>query len=277
MVKTKSLWTGVVQFGPLNMPVKLGSAVKDNKLGLHRVDPEDGTRLKMINVREDDGREVPWDKIAKGFDAPDGSTVVLTKEDFKTAYGEKNRIASVLMFTDAANIPPMSAKTSYWIQPDIGGEKPYRLIAEELQRAGKVAVVRFAMREREAIAVIRPQEGYLSLESLEFDMDMLRPDFAVPPDTASDAERELTRQFIGLATEKYDHSAQADTSSEALQAVITAKIGRGQVIQAPSRPEGAGRAPQDLAATLQAAVNAHKGKGTPPAATARKRTSRKAA
>jgi DNA end-binding protein Ku len=270
----RSVWTGAIEvIAGLNMPIKLGSATKDNKLGLHMVRKSDGSRVKQQYIAEKDGEEVPFDKSAKGYDAPDGSLVILDKPDFEKAFGPKNRVATVLMFTDEANIPPMAAKTAYWVQPDIGGEKTYALFADLLQSTGKVAVLTFAMRQREAVAVLRPHDGYLALESLEWDTDILRPDFAAPPQTASDTDRELASQLIATMDGKYDHAAQIDRSAESLNTVIQEKIEAGQVVAPPPRPDNVG-APQDLTAMLTAAVNAQK---KPEPAKARSTNRKKAA
>jgi DNA end-binding protein Ku len=255
----RSIWTGAIQFGPLTVPVKLGSAVKENKLDLHMVRDTDGSPIRFTRVAEKDGAEVEWSHVAKGYDAPDGSLVVLKKPDFEAAFGPKNRVATVLMFTEATNVPPMATATAYWIQPNTGGEKSYALLAAELQRQGKVGVITFAMRERLAVAVLRPHDGYLSLEKLEWDADLIRPDFAAPADHGTETEQELTRQLIEIATDKYDHTTQEDPSRAALATVIQGKIERKEVIAAPPRPDNVG-VPADLTAQLQAAVNAQKAK-----------------
>jgi DNA end-binding protein Ku len=260
----RSIWTGAIQLGPLILPVKLGSAVKDNKLGLHMVRESDGSRINFKNIAENDGAEVPYDKSAKGYDTPDGSLVVLGRKDFEEAFGPKNRTATVLMFTDASNVPPMATKTSYWVQPGIGGERSYALLAQVLRESGKVGVITFAMRQRMAAAVLRPHEGYLALEALEWDADLIKPDFTVPAQTGTETELNLTRQLVEAATSKYDHTAQHDPSREALAAVIQGKIERGEVIAAPPRPDNVGQ-PQDLTAMLTAAVEAQKPKPEPAA------------
>jgi DNA end-binding protein Ku len=258
----RSIWSGAIQvIAGLSMPVKLGSTVKDNSLELHWVRKTDGARVKFTRVTEDDGKEINWNDMSKGYAAPDGSTVLMDRADFERVYGPKSRVATVLMFTEESNIPPMAVKKTYWVQPDIGGEKTYALLAQILNETGKVAVVTFAIRDREAVAVLRPHDGYLALEALEWDSDMIRPDFAAPADTASDAEHSLAAKLIATMDGKYDHSQHTDHSREAVMEVIQAKIETGQVIAAKDAPEGAPPRgmPADLTAVLKAAVEAKKG------------------
>lgn len=271
----RSDWTGAISLSLINLPVKLGSTSKNNSLGLHMVRKSDGSRIRFTRVAEADSKEVPWSDIGKGYTAPDGSLVVLDRKDFEQAYGKKNRTAEILMFTEPSNIPPMASKTTHWVQPDTGGEKTYALLAHALQESGKVAVLTFAMRDRESVAVLRAHDGYLSLESLEWDADIIRPDFAAPPQTATEAEQSLACDLIASYSGKYDHAASTDKSTAAVMDVIQAKIETGQAISPPAATSQ-GHAPVDLTEALKASVAAQKGKNTP--ATARKpRASRKAA
>ena len=257
----RSIWAGAVSVSLISIPVTLGSASKDNYLGLHLVRKSDGSRIKFKRVAEADGEPVEWNDTAKGYDAPDGSLVVLDKADFERAYGEKNRKAEILMFTDAGNIPPLAVKSAYWVQPVKGGEREYALLAGALASTHKVAVLVFAMRERQSTAVLRAEEGYLSLETLEWDSDLVRPDFPAPPQTASEADQKLALTLIDSLTMKYDHASSVDKSAEAVMAVITAKIETGQVIRPPMVPSTAVTGmPADLTAILQASVDAQKPK-----------------
>jgi DNA end-binding protein Ku len=271
----RSIWSGAIQvIAGLSMPVKLGSTVKDNSLELHWVRKTDGSRVKFTRVTEDDGKEIGWNDMSKGYTAPDGSTVLMDRADFERVYGPKSRVATVLMFTEASNVPALAVKKSYWVQPDTGGDKTYALLAQILAETGKVAIVTFAMRDREAVAVLRPHEGYLVLEALEWDSDMIRPDFAAPADTATSAEHSLAAKLIATMGGKYDHSQQIDHSREAVMEVIQAKIETGQVIKPKDAPEGAPvhrGMPADLTAVLKAAVEAKKAENAPDT---RKRTPR---
>jgi DNA end-binding protein Ku len=271
----RSIWTGAITLSLLNMPVKLGSSTKDNQLGLHMVRKSDGSRIRFTRVAEADGQEVQWNDIAKGYDAPDGSLVILDDEDFKAAYGPKNRVASILMFTNAASVPRTAIKTSYHVQPDKGGEKTYALLAGALQASGKVAILTFAMRQRVALAVLAPQDGYLILESLEWHADVLTPDFAAPPMTASEDEQALAARLIEQMTGDFDYAAQKDVSTEAVAAVIQAKIEKGHVIAAPKPAEPGGAAIVNMMDAIQASLKATRPEEKPKARAPRRRAAAK--
>jgi DNA end-binding protein Ku len=253
----RSTWRGSISLSLINVPVKLGSTSTDGNLGLHQVDKRDGSRIKYVKVNAVTGEEVAWANIAKGYDSSDGSMVVLDDTDMKKVHGDPSRVAEILMFTDAGNIPPLAVKSSAWVQPDTGGERTYALLASVMQETGKVAVLKYKMRDRESVAVLRASDGYLALETLEYDSDLIRPDFSAPADTSLDKDRALAHDLIKSMEGKYDHSTQADPAGEALQEVIRAKIEAGQVVRA--QPEGTSTGtPADLTAVLKAAVDAKK-------------------
>ena len=280
----KSAWSGVFDLGGLSVPVKLGASVKDNGLSLRQVRVSDGARIQYLRHAEGETEEVPWEEIGKGYDAPDGTLVIMTEDEQKAVYGDKNRVARIVKFTDAHQIPPMSAKTAYWVMPDVNGARGYAVLAEVLRELGKVAVIEYAMRFKMVTAVLRPIDGYLALESLEWDRDMIKPDFAAPVNTATEQEMDLTRQLVTAMTGKYDHEAQVDTSSADMMAAIQKKIDTGQSVtpppsvDAPSKgaTRGVGSVNGSLTDALKAAVAAHKtpeGEPTPvPAPRARRKT-----
>jgi DNA end-binding protein Ku len=274
----RSIWSGAITLSLINIPVHLGSTTKDNGLSLRLVRQSDGSRIKYPTIAEADGREVQWNEIGKGYDAPDGSLVVLSQDEVKKVHGPKNRVAEILMFTEAASIPPLAVKSSYWVEPDTGGAKTYALLAGALQDTGKVAVLTFSMREKEAVAVLRAHDGYLALETLEWDANMTRPDFPAPAQTASAADQSLALKLIADMSGKYDHAAQANRSDDAVMEIIQKRIEAGQVIKAPANPDAPHRGmPANLTASLQAAVDAQRAKTAPVPAKPRATRARKAA
>lgn len=263
----KSMWNGTAGVSLLVFPIKLGSAVGDSKLELHQVRKSDGSRIRYRRYAEADGpagEEVRYGDIGKGYEAPDGSIVVLSDEDFEAAYGEKSREAKITMFTDATAVPRIALDSAYHVQPGKGGEKAYALLADAMFRAGKVAIMTIALREREFLAVLSPDEenpGYLLLTRLTWYADIRRPDFPVPLAQFSDAERAMADQLIEAHSGIFSHSGYRDESQERLTAIVQAKIEANQVIAAatPAQASTAHSGPQqamDLMTMLRGSVDA---------------------
>src|SRR5580693_564308 len=121
-MSVRSMWNGTISFGMMVIPVKLGTAVSDEDLPLHQVRESDGSRIGYRRYAKADGADVEYADVAKGYQAPDGRTVILTDADFTAAYGTKNREAKITSFTSASALPRTAHRQSYLVQPDKGGE-----------------------------------------------------------------------------------------------------------------------------------------------------------
>jgi len=262
----RSVWDGAISFGMVVIPVKLLPATSDSGgLELHRVRRSDGSRVKMRRYAEadgPDGPEVPWEDTVMGYETGNGTTVLVEESDFTLAYGEKNRAARVITFIPAGSLPRVAHESTYYVQPGKGGDGAYALLAEALKRTGKVAVVSVAVRARQALALLYPDErGYLLLERLQWAADVGTPPFEAPSGVSED-QVEAAENLIALSSAPFDWAAQEDASASALADVIARKAETGQVVGTPTAP-GTGAAPADLMAALAASVEAAKPK--PPA------------
>lgn len=264
----RSIWTGTIGVSMLSFPVKLGPAVSEGKLPLHRVRRSDGSRIRQQNVAEADGAPVGWEDVTMGYAAPDGRTVLVEKDDLARAFGDKSRHAKVLQFTDPVTVPRTAHETSYYVQPGDGGEKPYALLAAAMTATGKAAVVSIAVRQREALALLyATPDGYLVLERLAWGTSVQQPDFAAPPATLVSApELAQAQQLVAALDEPFDWSSFTDASEEKLAAVIQAKLETGQAVGTPApRTEAAVTAPQDIMAAIEASIKASRATAPKPA------------
>lgn len=265
----RSMWSGAVELvAGLSVPVKLSTAVTDSGPVLHQVRKSDGSRIRYQRFAQADGAEVPYADIEKGYELPDGRTVVLSDDDFRQAYGEKSRLAKIVQFTDRNYVPRTAAAASYYVEPDKGGEKAYALLAETMLRTGMVAIVSIALRQREAIAMLYTRgDGYLILERLNWAADVKEPDFAAPRPDLTAAEIDLAENLVTQMTSGFNWAAFEDKSEENLRRVIDAKTATGQAVGSAAAPAGP---PADMTELLAAAVAAEKAKRAPVSATRQK-------
>jgi DNA end-binding protein Ku len=247
------------------IPVSLGTVVSKDELPLHRVRRSDGSRVRQPYTAEADGQPVAFADTVMGYDAGNGTVVLVEDSDFDLAYGEKNRNARIVAFVPAGSLPRTAHEASYYVEPGKGGEQAYQLLATALRRSGKAAVVSVAVRKREALALLYPTgDGYLVLERLQWASAVKKPDFAAPSGLVAENGVELAENYISLMTEPFDWTAQADTSAQALADVIRAKAETGQVIGAPAAPlPGTPTDPADLMAALTASVEQAKAAKAP--------------
>lgn len=276
----RSIWNGALEMGPLVIPVKLlsGMVSDEDRVPVHQVRKSDAGRIRMKRYAEPDGPdgpEVPYSEIVKGYQTPNGQTVLLTKDDFEKAYGGASRQAKILMFADPGPLPRAAHESSYYLQPGDHGERSYQMLAEALTRAGKAAVVEFTLRDRKSLGLLYPDgNGYLVLERLNWAADLHTPEFAAPRPGISETDAALADQMIAMWSGEFRWEDYEDTGAKALADLVAGRIETGQVAGTPETPHSA--VPMGLAEMLTASVAAAKAaKG--PKAPARKPRARKPA
>jgi DNA end-binding protein Ku len=257
-VVMRSIWKGAISFGLVTIPVKLYSATEQKDVTFHQVHRTDGGRIKYRRVCTVDGEEVPYSDIAKGYELATGEIVVLTDEDFADLPLTTSRRIDVLQFSPVDQIDPIYFAKSYYLEPDAQGAKPYVLLRDALERSGQVAIVKVALRQREALATLRVRDGIFVLETMlwpdevrEVEFPFLEEDVDVRPQ-----ELKMAESLIETMVADFDPGEYRDAYREALQQVIEAKI-EGKEVVAAEAPSEAGPA-VDLMAALRASVEAAK-------------------
>src|SRR5947209_18836876 len=136
----RSIWKGAVSFGLVNIGVKMYSATEEKDVSFHQVRRSDGSRIRYRRVAEADGQEVSYGEIAKGYELPNGETVVLTDEDFSDLPLPSAKVVDVLEFVPAEQIDPIYFSRSYFLEPEKPAVKPYLLLREALETSGMVGL-----------------------------------------------------------------------------------------------------------------------------------------
>lgn len=254
----RSIWKGAISFGLVMIPVKLYSATEQKDVQFHQVHRKDAGRIKYKRVCTLDGEEVPYSDIAKGYELPGGEIVVLTDEDFADLPLTTSRRIDVVQFVPLEQVDPIFFNKSYYLEPDGQGAKPYALLRDALEESGKVALVKVALRQREALATLRARDGVFVLETMLWPDEIRVPDFPFLEEEVQVRPQELTMaaSLIETMAGDFNPDEYKDAYREALQAVIEAKV-EGREIAPP--PEVAEEAPAtDLLAALRASVEAAK-------------------
>ena len=222
----RAIWSGTIGFGLVNIPVKLYSAVQDSRLDLDMLDKKDHAHIKFHRVNEDTGREVPWERIVKGFLYND-QYIILEDEDFQAASPEKTKIITIESFVEETEIDDIYFETPYYIEPEKAGTKAYALLLKTLQQTGKAGLGRFVLRTSEHLVVIRAREDYLVLHQLRFEQEIRSPkELALPTGTSakiSKKELDMAVKLVESYTTAFDISAFKDEYHEELLKIIKAK------------------------------------------------------
>jgi DNA end-binding protein Ku len=163
----KAIWKGAINFGLVNIPVKLYSATEQSTLNLDMLDRRDMAKVHFKRVNENTGKEIDWENIAKAYNL-DGEYIMLEDEDFEEAAPEKSKIIAVDHFVDQNEIDTIYYENSYYIVPEKQGEKAYALLREALNKTGKVGIAQFVLRTSETLSVLKPMDDILVLSKIRF-------------------------------------------------------------------------------------------------------------
>src|SRR6202161_1876943 len=240
----RSMWKGAISFGLVTIPVKLYTATEQRDVSFRQVHAEDGGRIHFRRVCSLDGEEVPCADVAKGYELPDGEMVVLTDEDLANLPLPTARSIEVLNFSPAYQVDPILWNRSYYVEPEPAGARAYVLLRDALDRSGRVAVTKVALRQRESLATLRTRDGLLVLETLLWPDEVRTPDFGFLEEDIEVRAQELkmAASLIDSMTVDFDPEEYHDGYREALQELVNAKVEGREVIQ-PEGEGGGGAAP----------------------------------
>ncbi|MDP9398522.1 MAG: Ku protein [Actinomycetota bacterium] len=252
-----AIWKGTVSFGLVSIPVKLYSATEEKGVSFRQVHEADGGRIRYRRVCSVDGEEVAYSDIGKGFELPDGDVVVLSDADFEALPLPTRHTIEVLQFVPAEQIDGLYLAKGYYLSADGAGVKPYLLLRRALERSGRIALVKVALRNRESLAVLRPREDTLLVQTMLWPDEVrdARP-FAPSEDVQlRDQEIAMAESYIETLSEDFDPSAYTDDYRTALEELVQAKAG-GREVRAADSDAGAPSTVVDLMAALRASVEA---------------------
>jgi DNA end-binding protein Ku len=254
----KAVWKGSIGFGLVNIPVKLFSAVQNSNLDLDMLDEKDHSRIRFKRINENSGKEVPYDRIVKGF-LVNEKYVILDDEDFQDASPEKTKMIELENFVNIDEINPIYYETSYYAEPEKQGKKAYALLLKALIKSKKAGVARFVLRSTENLCVIHPMNEVLVITKIRFPEEIRSAKDVDAPSAASINKKELD---VGLAlikqyTSEFNIESFHDEYSIALLKIIKAKAKgkRATVKKLKPREELS----DDLYGQLMKSLNGRKG------------------
>ena len=248
----RSIWSGSITFGLVNVPVRLYSAVREHKLHFNFVHEPDGSPIGYQKICKAEEKPVPDDEVVKAFEIKPGEYVYMTDEDFAAAQVEGYKTIEITDFVPHEDIDPIYFAHTYLVGPQPGGEKVYALLVRAMEQSGLTAIAKFVMRDRQHLGALRISDGVIMLEELHF-ADEIRPFDEAKPDGARVAKRELEMalQLIESFAGEWKPEQYRDTYTEKLRKIIDAKR-KGKEVR-PAAPV-AEEEPPDLLSALRASV-----------------------
>jgi DNA end-binding protein Ku len=233
----RPLGSATIAFGLVSIPVKLYSAAESTAtVSFNQIDKRDGSRVKQQLISSKTGEVVPKDEIVKGYEFAKGQYVLFTKEELKALEVAATYMIDIDEFVPDGSVERIFFDKAYYLGPDKGGARAYRLLAEALKATGRIAVGRYAARGRTHLVMVRPMENGLMLEQLHYAQEV-RAFSEVPLEEVEvkPAELELAKQLIGQgAKDTFDPNAFRDEVREQILALIQRKVEGEDISVAPT-------------------------------------------
>jgi DNA end-binding protein Ku len=265
----RSLWTGSLSFGLVNVPVQLVSAVRDMDLHFRQLHEKDKVPVETQRWCSEEDKEVPFDAVTRSYELDSGKTVIVTDEDLEAVEPRKTRTIDIEQFVDLADVDPIFFDHPYWLVPageDEGAARAYKLLLGVMEQSDQAALGRFVMRAKEHLAIVRARDGALTLTTMRFH-DEVRSAKQVPSATGkttkpSKKELDAAVSLIEALAADWDPKRHEDHYRKRLQKVVNKKR-KGQTIDVDEGADDKPPAPvSDLMAALEESLAAaKKGKG----------------
>ena len=237
----RSMWTGSLSFGLVNVPVVMVTAVRDLDLHFRQLHEKDGAPIQVQRFCSEEDIEVSYDEITHSYELDDGNEVVITDEELEAVEPKRTRTVEIEQFVDLPEVDPIYFAHPYFLLPaseDDGATRAYRLLAEVMAQTDRAAVGRLVMRSKEYLALVRARDGVLSLTTMRF-ADEVRPTKEIEAATQKShkpAKKQLDAAVAvieELSTE-WKPERYTDHYRERLQDVVDRKR-KGETIKAPTQ------------------------------------------
>ena len=256
------IWKGSISFGLVTIGVQLFSAVSRKNVRFNQLDAETGARVRLKRVSSADGSELPPERIVKGYELPSGDYVTVSDRELEELAPAAARTIDIDAFIDLADIDPVFYDSAYHLVPDEAAAKPYKLLADAMGEADKVAVCRFVMRSKQYLAAVRPVDGRLMLSTMVYADELVAPEEIDGFDGLSDIdveEREtaMARELIAALEADFEPGRYTDSYREAVLELIERKAS-GEAAATVAAPAPSSDVVVDLMAALEASVAAAK-------------------
>jgi DNA end-binding protein Ku len=255
----RSIWSGAISFGLVNVPVKLYSAVSRKTVRFNQLNNETGNRIQQKRVDPETGEEVTYDQIVKGFELTKDRYVVITPDELDAIEPERTRTIQIEDFVDLPEIDPIYYDHPYYLVPDKGAAKAYGLLLNAMEASDKVAIARVVIRSKEALVAIRPAGELLMMETMIFHDEVVPRDALEDlPDSkelkVSDREVKMAQQLIDSLSSEFEPEKYRDEYRDKVLDLIERKAAGEEIAVQPEAPSPA-KVP-DLMAALEASLAA---------------------
>jgi DNA end-binding protein Ku len=234
----RSLWTGTISFGLVSVPVRMFSATQSKEVRFHFLDKHDLQPIAYDKIRRDTGEHVDNDDIVRGFEVEKGRYVPLEDEDLDRLDIELTKTIDICDFVDLDQIDPIYFRKAYYLEPQEGAEKPYRLLERALEETGKVAIAKIVIRNKQHLAALRAADGVLVLETMYYADEVRQPEKVTGGGQLRKPEVEMAKSLVENLSADFDPKKYNDTYRKELLDLLRAKAKGAKLPEPEEEPEG---------------------------------------
>ena len=257
----RSIATATISFGLVSVPVNIYSSAESKaSVSFNMLHKKCGSRLKQQYICTKDGETVSRDDTVKGYEYSKDNYVILTVEELKALEEKATSVIDVVEFVPLSKVDREYVEKVYYLGPDKGGDRAYRLLSEALKDTGKAALGQYAARGQQHLVLLRPLNGVIVMEQLHYS-DEVRPttEVPVPEGEVKPQELKLAKQLIEqTSSEEFEPMKYKDTVRERVLEAIQAKV-EGQDITSDVKVGGEAKI-IDLMEALKASLEGSKPK-----------------
>ena len=234
----RSLWSGSLSFGLVNVPVQLVSATRDTRFHFRQLNDKTKLPIETHRYCSAEDAEITYDEVAHGYETDDGKQVIVTDEDLASVEPRKTRTIDIDSFVELAEVDPIYFDHPYFLTPigdSEGTLRAYQLLVEVMADAERAALGRFVMRTKEYLVIVRARDGLLTLTTMRWH-DEVRETKEIAPGGKAKPDKACVEQTVSLIeamSTDWDPARYEDRYTERLADVIARKK-KGGTVKAPT-------------------------------------------
>jgi DNA end-binding protein Ku len=238
----RALWSGVLAFGLVNVPVGLFSATSEKSVRFNQLNSKTGNRVRYRKVDDVSGDEVPTEDIVSGYDTGAGDYVIVERDELKAVAPGGSELMEISDFVELDDIDPKYFRSTYYLAPrGKGADRAYALLRQAMRDTGKAGIATLVMRDREHLAVVRAAGDALVVETLYFADEIRDADEVVgdlpADDSFADRELNIAKQLVESLSTEWEPERYHDTYRERVEGLIEDKRQGSEIVRPADKPK----------------------------------------
>lgn len=236
----RSIGSGTISFGLVSIPIKLYTAASAEGVHFNMLHNKCGSRMKQQYFCPVDNEVVERSQMVKGYEVSRDNYVKFNEEELKQLEAARTDSLDLIEFVPETTVDFIYIEKTYYLGPDKGGDRAYRLLSEAMEKAGRIAVGRFSTRGKDNLVLVRPYKKGLILHEVFYENEVRAFD-DVETGGAFDfkaVELELAEKLIEqLEQPKFDPSKFKDSYADRVQAAVDKKVAGEEMVVAKEAPK----------------------------------------